>query len=87
MLYASLRFEEPDYRGTAGLIGVPSWAGASGGRKTLTDRLIGNMTAMADITVTAAPTAPSSAEVPDLLDPGFYVDIDAMHNALRPAPP
>src|SRR5450759_3568854 len=84
MLYASLRFEEPDYRGTAGLIGVPSWAGASGGRKTLTDRLIGNMTAMADITVTAAPTAPSSAEVPDLLDPGFYVDIDAMHNALRP---
>src|SRR5665647_2488797 len=84
MLYASLRFEEPDYRGTADLIGVPSWAGASGGRKTLTDRLIGNMTAMADITVTAAPTAPSSAEVPDLLDPGFYVDIDAMHNALRP---
>ena len=84
MLYASLGFEEPDYRGTADLIGVPSWAGASGGRKTLTDRLIGNMTAMADITVTAAPTAPSSAEVPDLLDPGFYVDIDAMHNALRP---
>jgi len=37
---------------------------------------------MADITVTT-PTARSSPTVPDLLDPGFYVDIGAMHEALR----
>ncbi|HWE70632.1 MAG TPA: cytochrome P450 [Acidimicrobiales bacterium] len=36
---------------------------------------------MADIAVTDPPTASSS--MPDLLDPGFYVDIDAMHAALR----
>src|ERR1017187_2828139 len=84
MLYALLRFEEPDDRGTVDRIGVLSWASASGGGESLSDRLIGSMTAMADITVTAAPTAPSSAEVPDLLDPEFYVDIDAMHDALRP---
>src|ERR1035437_5268835 len=84
MLYALLGFEEPDDRGTVDLIGVLSWASASGRRESLSDRLIGSMTAMADTTETAGTAAPSSAEVPDLLDPEFYVDIDAMHNALRP---
>jgi cytochrome P450 family 142 subfamily A polypeptide 1 len=37
---------------------------------------------MADIAVTDPPTA-SLSSMPDLLDPGFYVDIDAMHAALR----
>ena len=38
---------------------------------------------MPDITLTDSPTASSSSAVPDFLDPGFYVDIDAMHEALR----
>jgi cytochrome P450 family 142 subfamily A polypeptide 1 len=38
---------------------------------------------MADITATDTPTARSPGAVPDLLDPGFYVDIGSMHDALR----
>jgi cytochrome P450 family 142 subfamily A polypeptide 1 len=37
---------------------------------------------MADITVTT-PTPRTLPAMPDLLDPGFYVDIQAMHDALR----
>jgi len=38
---------------------------------------------MADITTTGTPTRPPPSAVPDLLDPAFYVDIEAMHEALR----
>jgi cytochrome P450 family 142 subfamily A polypeptide 1 len=38
---------------------------------------------MPDSTLTDTPTASSSSAVPDFLDPGFYVEIDAMHHALR----
>lgn len=35
------------------------------------------------MTVTGAPTAQPSPAMPDLLDPAFYVDIEAMHETLR----
>ena len=34
-------------------------------------------------TVTGTPTAQPSSTMPDLLDPGFYVDIESMHEALK----